>query len=92
MTGYSIKIMRQDHIPCYLAASRALQEKDVQYPDVYYVELGNVRYFFSLFFFFSFGFSFGFSFSCFSFFYSFFLFSFFSSLSQSPDSPTFFFI
>ena len=40
VTGYSIKIMRQDHIPCYLAASRALQEKDVQYPDVYYVELG----------------------------------------------------
>ena len=42
VTGYSIRIMRLDNIPCYLASSRALQEKDVQYPDTYYVELGNV--------------------------------------------------
>ena len=45
VTGYSIKIMRLDTIPCYLASSRALQKKDVQYPDTYYVELGNVRMF-----------------------------------------------
>ena len=58
VTGYSIKIMRQDNIPCYLAASRALQEKDVQYPDVYYVELGNVSLFFLIIIFFSYFFFF----------------------------------
>jgi hypothetical protein len=42
VTGYSVKIERLDNIPCYLAASRGLQVKDVQYPDLYYVELGNV--------------------------------------------------